>query len=137
MELSREEAYSPDSPFQGSEIRQALSGSYGAATRITRGGQRSVTLYSALPVRNEGEVVGVVLVSQSTFHILQDIYEVRLAIFRYVVGAAGVAAILSLMLSATISRPREAPLPGEGTRRPGGRLVEAFLARPGSMRSET
>jgi two-component system sensor histidine kinase ChvG len=105
--LSREEAYTPDAPFDGVEIRQALSGSYGAATRITRGGQRSVTLYSALPVRNEGEVVGVVLVSQSTFHILQDLYEVRLAIFRYVVGAAGVAAILSLMLSATISRPIE------------------------------
>jgi two-component system, OmpR family, sensor histidine kinase ChvG len=104
---SNEEAYSPDTPFDGIEVRQALSGSYGAATRITRGGQRSVTLYSALPVRNEGEVVGAVLVSQSTFHILQDLYEVRLAVFRYVVGAAGVAAILSLMLSATISRPIE------------------------------
>ncbi len=104
---SNEEAYSPDAPFEGVEVRQALAGSYGAATRITRGGQRSVTLYSALPVRNEGEVVGAVLVSQSTFHILQDLYEVRLAVFRYVVGAAGVAAILSLMLSATISRPIE------------------------------
>ena len=132
IELSREEAYSPDSPFQGSEIRQALSGSYGAATRITRGGQRSVTLYSALPVRNEGEVVGVVLVSQSTFHILRDLYEVRLAVFRYVVGAAGVAAILSLMLSATISRPIEKlrsqakTLVGRG-----GRLTGRF---PGSSR---
>ncbi|HEY7819816.1 MAG TPA: stimulus-sensing domain-containing protein, partial [Vicinamibacteria bacterium] len=104
---SNEEAYSPDAPFDGVEVRQALSGAYGAATRITRGGQRSVTLYSALPVRNEGEVVGVVLVSQSTYLILQDLYEVRLAVFRYVVGAAGVAAILSLMLSATISRPIE------------------------------
>ena len=132
IELSREEAYSPDSPFQGSEIRQALSGSYGAATRITRGGQRSVTLYSALPVRNEGEVVGIVLVSQSTFHILRDLYEVRLAVFRYVVGAAGVAAILSLMLSATISRPIEKlrsqakTLVGRG-----GRLTGRF---PGSSR---
>jgi two-component system sensor histidine kinase ChvG len=130
--LSREEAYSPDAPFDGIEIHQALSGSYGAATRITRGGQRSVTLYSALPVRNEGEVVGVVLVSQSTFHILQDLYEVRLAVFRYVVGAAGVAAILSLMLSATISRPIEKlrsqakALVGRG-----GRLVGGF---PGSNR---
>ncbi len=132
IEISREEGYSPDSPFRGNEIRQALSGSYGAATRITRGGQRSVTLYSALPVRNEGEVEGVVLVSQSTFHILQDLYEVRLAIFRYVVGAAGVAAILSLMLSATISRPIEKlrsqakALIGRG-----GRLVGSF---PGSTR---
>ena len=130
--LARDEAYSPDAPFDGIEIRQALSGSYGAATRITRGGQRSVTLYSSLPVRNEGEVVGAVLVSQSTFHILQDLYEVRLAVFRYVVGAAGVAAILSLMLSATISRPIEKlrsqakALVGRG-----GRLVGSF---PGSNR---
>jgi two-component system sensor histidine kinase ChvG len=129
---SREEAYSPDAPFDGSEVRLALAGTYGAATRITRGGQRSVTLYSALPVRNEGEVVGVVLVSQSTFHILQDLYEVRLAIFRYVVGAAGVAAVLSLMLSATISLPLERlrsqakALVGRG-----GRLVGRF---PGSNR---
>jgi len=130
--LSREEAYSPDAPFEGSEIRQALAGSYGAATRITRGGQRSVTLYSALPVRNEGEVVGVVLVSQSTFLILQDLYEVRLAIFRYVVGAAGVAAILSLMLSATISRPLEKlRSQAKAFVGRGGRLVGSF---PGSNR---
>jgi two-component system sensor histidine kinase ChvG len=130
--LARDEAYSPDAPFDGIEVRQALSGSYGAATRITRGGQRSVTLYSALPVRNEGEVVGAVLVSQSTYHILRDLYEVRLAVFRYVVGAAGVAAILSLMLSATISRPLEKlrsqakAIVGRG-----GRLVGTF---PGSTR---
>ncbi len=122
-----EEAYSPDAPFDGVEVREALSGSYGAATRITRGGQRSVTLYSALPVRNEGDVVGVVLVSQSTFLILRDLYEVRIAVFRYVVVAAGVAAILSLMLSATISRPlhklrsQAKALVGRG-----GRLVGSF-----------
>jgi two-component system sensor histidine kinase ChvG len=100
-----EEPYSADAPFDGVEIRQALSGQYGAATRITPGGQRSVTLYSALPVRNEGEVSGVVLVSQSTFHILRDLYEVRLAVFRYVLAAGAVAAVLSLMVSTTISRP--------------------------------
>jgi two-component system sensor histidine kinase ChvG len=129
---SREEAYSPDVPFDGIEIRQALAGGYGAATRITRGGQRSVTLYSALPVRNEGEVAGVVLVSQSTFHILRDLYEVRLAVFRYVLGAAGVAAVLSLMLSATISRPIEklrSQAKALVDRR--GRLVGSF---PGSNR---
>jgi two-component system sensor histidine kinase ChvG len=103
--LVGEEYYSADAPFQGVEIRQALSGQYGAATRITPGGQRSVTLYSALPIENEGAVVGVVLVSQSTFQILQDLYDVRLAVFGYVVGAAAVAAVLSLMLSTTISRP--------------------------------
>lgn len=100
-----EEYYSADAPLDGIEIREARSGRYGAATRITPGGQRSVTLYSALPVANEGAVVGVVLVSQSTYHILQDLYEVRLAVFRYVLWAVAAAAVLSLMLSATISTP--------------------------------
>lgn len=100
-----EEFYSADRPFDGAEIEYAFNGSYGAATRITPGGQRSVTLYSALPIENDGDVVGVVLVSQSTFHILQDLYEVRLAIFRFLLGAVGVAAVLSLLVSTTISRP--------------------------------
>jgi two-component system sensor histidine kinase ChvG len=124
---AREETYSPEAPFDGVEIRQALAGAYGAATRITPGGQRSVTLYSALPVRNEGEVGGVVLVSQSTFHILQDLYEVRIAVFRYVVGAVGVATILSLMLSATISRPLEKlRSQAKALVDRGGRLVGSF-----------
>jgi two-component system, OmpR family, sensor histidine kinase ChvG len=100
-----EEFYSADAPLDGIEIHEARSGQYGAATRISPGGQRSVTLYSALPVANEGEVVGVVLVSQSTYHILQDLYEVRLAVFRYVLWAVAAAAVLSLMLSTTISTP--------------------------------
>jgi len=100
-----EEYYSADAPLDGMEIREARLGQYGAATRISPGGQRSVTLYSALPVVNEGEVVGVVLVSQSTYHILQDLYEVRLAVFRYVLWAVAAAAVLSLMLSTTISTP--------------------------------
>jgi two-component system sensor histidine kinase ChvG len=97
--------YAADTPFDGVEILQALAGEYGAATRITSGGQRSVTLYSALPIRNEGEVVGVVLVSQSTFQILQSLYEVRLAVLRFLAGAVVVAAVLSLLVSTTISRP--------------------------------
>ena len=62
-----EEFYSAERPFDGAEIELAFKGQYGAATRITPGGQRSVTLYSALPIENDGAVVGVVLVSHSTF----------------------------------------------------------------------
>ena len=103
--LVGEEFYSAQRPFDGPEIELALRGQYGAATRITPGGQRSVTLYSALPIQNGEDVVGVVLVSQSTFQILQDLYEVRLAIFRFLLVAVGVAAVLSLLVSTTISRP--------------------------------
>ena len=100
-----QEYYVANELFQGGEIQQALRGRYGAATRITPGGQRSVTLYSALPVWDGGQVVGVVLVSQSTFRILQDLYEIRLFAFRFVLGAVAVAAFLTLLLSTTISYP--------------------------------
>ena len=100
-----EEFYSAERRFDGAEIELAFNGQYGATTRITPGGQRSVTLYSALPVENDGAVTGVVLVSQSTFQILQDLYEVRLEIFRFLLVAVGVAAVLSLLVSTTISRP--------------------------------
>ncbi len=53
------------------EIQSALEGRYGAATRITVGPRRSVTLHIAIPVRIEGAVEGAVLVSQSTGRILQ------------------------------------------------------------------
>ena len=100
-----EEFYSAERPFDGAEVQLALEGQYGAATRVTTGGQRSVTLYSALPIESGGEVVGAVLVSRSTFRILQDLYEVRLAIFRVLLVTVGVAAVLSLLVSTTISRP--------------------------------
>jgi two-component system sensor histidine kinase ChvG len=98
------EFYSPHAPFRGIEVKAALAGRYGAATRISPG-QRSVTLYSAIPVRRGGEVVGVALVSQSTLHLLQDLYEVRLAIFQVFLASVAVAAVLSLLVSTTISRP--------------------------------
>ena len=100
-----EEFYSAERPFDGAEIELAFNGQYGAATRITPGGQRSVTLYSALPIEHDGAITGVVLVSQSTFQLLQDLYEVRLEIFRFLLAAVAVAAILSLLVSTTISRP--------------------------------
>ena len=41
--------------MQAPEIARALSAGYGAATRLSPGGQRSVTLYAALPIR-QGEI---------------------------------------------------------------------------------
>lgn len=96
--------YQSEQPFDGVEVRTALRGQYGAATRIS-GGQRSVTLYSALPIVFREDVVGVVLVSQTTYQILQALYEVRLAVFRFLLIAAGLAGVVSLVVSTTISRP--------------------------------
>ncbi len=89
----------------GPEIREALAGGYGAMTRISSGGQRSVTLYSAVPIRRDGRVIGAVLVSQSTYRILRDLYELRLEIFTVFLLSLAVAVVLSLLLSTTIAVP--------------------------------
>ncbi|MEW6364428.1 MAG: ATP-binding protein [Acidobacteriota bacterium] len=89
----------------GPEVQAALDGRYGATTRISGGGQRSVNLYSAIPIRSGGQVIGAVLVSQSTFRILQSLYEVRIDIFRVFLVSVAAAAMLSLLLSTTIAHP--------------------------------
>lgn len=103
--LESSEVYGGSSTLDGDEIRAALAGRYGAATRISSGGQRSVTLYSAIPVRDGDSIVGAVLVSQSTSRILAALVEVRLDIFRTFLASVAVAVVLSLMFSATIARP--------------------------------
>lgn len=87
------------------EVDRALRGLYGAATRLSPGGQRSLTLYSALPIRHDPGVSGVVLVSQSTWRILQRMYDVRLRMFSVVVVSLGFAVVLMLVASFTIVTP--------------------------------
>ncbi|MBN2050436.1 MAG: histidine kinase [Spirochaetales bacterium] len=89
----------------GREVLDALEGRYGAATRISSGGQISVTLYSALPVHFGERITGVVLVSQSTYRILQDLYRLRLDLFKIFLISILTAVLISLFLSFTISRP--------------------------------
>ena len=57
--------YASDQPFQGAEVLAALDGRYGALTRITPG-ERSLTMFISIPIRDGDEVVGAVLVSRST-----------------------------------------------------------------------
>ncbi len=99
------DVYTSGRPVLGSEVRAALEGRYGAATRISSGGQRSVTLYSALPVVDAGRVVGAVLVSQSTYRILQALYRVRVDVLRVFLASLAAAMVLSLLVSHTIARP--------------------------------
>jgi two-component system sensor histidine kinase ChvG len=100
-ELRRPEE--PDNPLDFG-VAAALAGRYGAATRKSPG-QRSVTLYSAIPIFSEDEVVGAVQVSQSTLRLLRDLYQVRLAIFQAFLASVLVAVVLSLFVSGTIARP--------------------------------
>jgi two-component system, OmpR family, sensor histidine kinase ChvG len=89
----------------GTEVHDALNGKEGFDKKITAGGQRSVTLYRAVPVIVGGRVVGAVLASQSTFTILQDLYVVRLGVLRIFVASLVVAFVVSLFFSTTIVKP--------------------------------
>lgn len=86
------------------EVRAALAGRYGAATRRTPG-QRSLTIYSAVPVRFAGTVTGAVVASQSTFRILTALYAVRLRAFEVVLASLVAAALLTAIAATTIVRP--------------------------------
>ena len=99
------EFYSGAGTLLGEELRAALAGGYGAATRISAGGQRSVTLYSAVPVMDREGVAGAVLVSQSTYRILRDLYELRLRVFEIFLISVAAAVALSLVAGTTIVRP--------------------------------
>lgn len=87
------------------EVDRAFRGLYGASTRLSPGGQRSMTLYSALPIRRGGEVVGVVLVSQSTWRLLQRLYDVRLRMFTVVIVSLIFAVVLMAVASFSIVTP--------------------------------
>ena len=103
--LESAEFYGGARKLDGPEIQAALEGRYGSATRVSAAGQRSVTLYSAVPFRRDGQIAGAVLVSQSTYRILQDLYAERLALFRVILLSVAVAGILSFVVAATIARP--------------------------------
>lgn len=117
VRVLRDAAGSPEAPLpsadfyagaayaDGTEVQAALAGRYGAATRVSAGGQISVTLYSALPVERESGIVGAVLVSQSTFRILQDLYRLRIDVFRVFLWSLLAAVLLSIFQALTIARP--------------------------------
>jgi two-component system sensor histidine kinase ChvG len=97
----------PAGPYPSATVREALAGRYGATVRPTGGEiwRPSLTLYSAIPVRSSGQVVGAVLVSQSTVRILRELDEVRFDVFKVFLVSVGIAAILSLLLAGTITHP--------------------------------
>lgn len=113
-------------------FQRALAGGYGAHTLISKG-QRSVTLYSAFPVRDKEQgVIGVALVSQSTYRLLQDMYAIRVSTFQIFLVSLGLAVVLSLLASLTISRPlRKLRLQAEGFMDRWGRPRGSFAVLKG------
>lgn len=91
--------------YNGTEVLTALEGNYGAKTRISSGGQISVTLYSAIPVKNDSQVIGAVLVSRSTYRILQNLYELRLDLGKIFLRSLIAVLIIAIFLVFRIVRP--------------------------------
>lgn len=100
---------SPAQPFDelpSTAVQKALEGRYGATTLIRPTvGRDTVELHIAIPIRVDGEVVGAVLVSQSTWRVMNTLYAVRLDVARVVLISLVVAGALSLLLGLTIARP--------------------------------
>lgn len=101
--VAGESFYNYSEPFNGVEVLAALSGRYGAVTRLSSDGQQSVSLYIAIPIVNSETVIGAVLCSQSTYRILQNLYEIRLVLLKIFLWSFLVALIISIILAYSIS----------------------------------
>ena len=97
--------YSGKIIYDGEEVKAAQQGRYGAKTRISGGGQVSVTLYSAMPIFKDNEVIGIVLVSRSTWRILQNLYELRIDLAKVFLWSLVFILIIAVFLTFRISVP--------------------------------
>jgi two-component system sensor histidine kinase ChvG len=103
--LTASEAYERSPVLNGPELQRAFVGQTGVEKRVSSTPPRHVTLYTALPIYNRGNVIGAVLVSQTTDDIRQDIHIVRLAILQIFLASVVVALFLTLLVSTTIAQP--------------------------------
>jgi two-component system sensor histidine kinase ChvG len=96
----------PLDPASRREIRAALEGRYGSATRLWSNQDR-VYLFSALPIHRAGAgtASGVVYVNRSTREVKLQLYRLRTWLFRVLAGTLAATALVSLMLATTIARP--------------------------------
>jgi two-component system sensor histidine kinase ChvG len=86
------------------EVKTALGGRYGSATRLWDNQDR-VYLFSALPIMRGGKVDGVVYVTRSTHDIKLQLYRLRSWLSKLLAGSLVGTALLTLLLATTIARP--------------------------------
>jgi two-component system sensor histidine kinase ChvG len=84
------------------ELRRALSGRYGAATRSE---SEAAFLFAALPIERAGLVEGAIYVSRSTTPVHAAMHRLRRSLYRVLGVALAATVVLSLLFAATISRP--------------------------------
>jgi len=95
-----------DSLAERPDVRAALHGRYGSASRLYRNGHR-LFLFSALPVvgKSGGLPLGVVYLTRSTNPVRAAMYRLRTSLLEIFAAVAVLATVVSLFLAATISRP--------------------------------
>jgi len=103
--LTSSDEYERAPGLKGPEVQAAFVGQTGVEKRVSTWPPRHVTLYVALPIYQRGNVIGAVLVSQTTDDIRQDIHAVRLAILQIFLASVLVAILLTLLVSTTIVQP--------------------------------
>lgn len=100
----RHEAIEPVEIASRREVRAALAGRYGSATRVW-GRQDRVFLFSALPITRAGAVTGVVYVTRSTHDVRRQLYQLRRWLIRVLVATLALTSLITLLLATTIARP--------------------------------
>jgi len=103
--LTSSDAYERSGILRGPEVQSAFVGQTGVEKRVSSTPPRQVTLYTAVPIYRRGNVIGAVLVSQTTDDIRQDLHAIRLAVLQIFLAAVVVAMILTLLVSTTIVQP--------------------------------
>ena len=103
--LASSDEYERSPVLRGPEVEAAFVGRTGVEKRVSSAPSRQVTIYSALPIYRRGDIMGVVLVSETTDDIREKIHAVRLAVLQIFLAAVVVAMILTLLVSTTIVQP--------------------------------
>lgn len=93
----------PEIPAR-SEVRKALAGQRGAYTRM-RARDPGVFLFISEPIRHEGAVAGAIYAVRSTRPVLVELYRIRSSLIRILVVAFCFTALVTALLSLSISRP--------------------------------
>jgi len=87
-----------------SEVRAALTGLPGSYARM-RARAPGVFLFITEPIRAKGAVVGVVYAVRSTRPVLVELYRIRSGLVRVLGVASFLTALVTMLLSLSISRP--------------------------------
>ncbi|MCX7047576.1 MAG: ATP-binding protein [Candidatus Sumerlaeota bacterium] len=86
------------------EIKQALNGETGVIVRFSDTLKEKMA-YVAIPLRRDGQMVGVVRIARSLQRLRHGVYNICMRIFLISLGAAALAAAFSWLVSRRISRP--------------------------------